>query len=99
MVYMYLQISKYITDGCIDVSPDKNGGVYKCIQREGVGVERAPRGSVIYSHYNGTLADGTIFGTSRDAGRLWTYVIGIGEWMAVYSRSHLNGYRFMPSFV
>ena len=66
-------------DGCVDVSPDQNGGIYKCVQLQGLGSEHPPPGAVIYSHYHGTLADDTVFGSSRDAGRMWTYVIGIGE--------------------
>ena len=73
-----------VPDGCIDVSPDKNGGIYKCVERAGFGDERAPAGSVIYSHYQGVLPDGSSFGTSRQAGRMWTYNIGISALFLVF---------------
>ena len=79
-----------VPDGCIDISPDHNGGIYKCVLQSGYGDERAPAGSVIYSHYHGELPDGSVFGTSRDAGRMWTYNIGVSTYMIVHVHLRLN---------
>ena len=83
-----------VPDGCIDISPDHNGGIYKCVLQSGYGDERAPAGSVIYSHYHGELPDGSVFGTSRDAGRMWTYNIGVSTFTIKLTQTYLAFSRF-----
>jgi FKBP-type peptidyl-prolyl cis-trans isomerase len=37
------------------------------------------RGQVVVAHYVGTLADGTVFDSSRDRKKELTFMIGIGS--------------------
>jgi len=66
--------------GFTDISEEQDGGLLKKILQEGTGDERPPVGSTVEVHYVGTLAaDGSTFDSSRDRGREFITVVGVGQ--------------------
>ena len=67
----------------IDVTPNQDGGTFKQVQREGVGTATPQPGDTLYTHYHGTLTDGTLFDASRPRGNMFLFKIGT-------SKSHMK---------
>ncbi|XP_037109993.1 peptidyl-prolyl cis-trans isomerase FKBP4 [Syngnathus acus] len=62
-----------------DLTPKKDGGVFKLVKREGTGKELPMTGDKVFVHYVGTLLDGTRFDSSRDRGDKFTFELGKGQ--------------------
>uniref|UniRef100_A0A8C6MDE2 peptidylprolyl isomerase n=1 Tax=Nothobranchius furzeri TaxID=105023 RepID=A0A8C6MDE2_NOTFU len=62
-----------------DITPKKDGGVFKLIKREGTGTELPMTGDKVFVHYVGTLLDGTHFDSSRDRGTKFSFELGKGQ--------------------
>nr|QBH73882.1 fk506-binding protein [Carausius morosus] len=63
----------------IDITPNLDGGVVKCIVKEGSGDEYPCPGSKVRVHYVGTLLDGTEFDSSRGRGEPFEFSLGKGS--------------------
>jgi len=63
----------------IDVSPNKDGGVYKTVVSPGEGDETPRKGDRVHVHYTGKLMDGTKFDSSVDRGEEFEFTLGNGE--------------------
>ena len=59
-----------------DISPDKDGMVFKKILREGEGDERPGKKNQVYVHYTGCLLDGTVFDSSVARNELFDFKLG-----------------------
>ena len=57
----------------VDLTGD--GGILKTVLQEGSG-EVIPLGAIAKVHYRGTLADGTVFDTSRTRGQPFKFTVG-----------------------
>ncbi|XP_056137828.1 peptidyl-prolyl cis-trans isomerase FKBP4 [Lampris incognitus] len=62
-----------------DITPKKDGGVLKLVKREGTGTALPMPGDKVSVHYVGTLLDGTVFDSSRDAGEKFSFDLGRGQ--------------------
>ncbi|XP_072241866.1 peptidyl-prolyl cis-trans isomerase FKBP4 [Leuresthes tenuis] len=62
-----------------DITPKKDGGVFKLVKREGAGAELPMTGDKVFVHYVGTLLDGTHFDSSRDRGEKFSFEMGRGQ--------------------
>lgn len=62
-----------------DISMKKDGGVLKLVKREGTGKELPSTGDKVFVHYVGTLADGTLFDSSRDRQDRFSFELGKGQ--------------------
>lgn len=62
----------------IDISPEKNGGIYKTIVQPGEGDETPKNGDRVFVHYTGKLLDGTKFDSSVDRGEEFEFTLGKG---------------------
>lgn len=62
-----------------DITPKKDGGVFKLVKREGTGTETPMTGDKVFVHYVGTLLDGTLFDSSRDRGEKFSFELGKGQ--------------------
>jgi FK506-binding protein 4/5 len=60
----------------IDVSPNKDGKVWKEILKEGSGTETPPPGVDVNVHYIGSLTDGTEFDKSDRHGKPFSFQLG-----------------------
>jgi FK506-binding protein 4/5 len=65
-----------IPQGAVDISPNKNGGVWKTIVKDGQGEAVPARGDTCHVHYTGILVDGTKFDSSRDRGVPFEFKLG-----------------------
>ncbi len=62
-----------------DISPDKDGKLYKKILSEGSGQGRPNSGNKVFVHYTGRLLDGTVFDSSVERNELFTFELGQGK--------------------
>lgn len=62
-----------------DISPQKDGGLFKKIITEGRGKETAMEGDEVFVHYVGTLLDGSVFDSSRDRNEHFKFTLGKGQ--------------------
>lgn len=62
-----------------DISPEKDGGLWKEIKTTGSGDDQPCSGDTVFVHYVGTLTDGTKFDSSRDRGDQFSFVLGQGK--------------------
>lgn len=54
-------------------------GIEIQVLREGDGVNFPRKGQRVSVHYTGSLVDGSIFDSSVDRGRVFTFSLGLGE--------------------
>ena len=59
----------------IDITPERDKGVLKEIQRQGAGDEHPLKGDTVYLHYIGRLLDGTEFDSSRKGSEKFQFVL------------------------
>ncbi len=59
-----------------DISPSKDGGLFKSILTAGHGVEHPLHGDEVSVHYTGRLLSGEVFDSSVDRGELFQFKIG-----------------------
>jgi len=59
----------------IDITPERDKGVLKEIQRQGTGDEHPLKGDTVYLHYVGLLLDGTEFDSSRRGSEKFQFVL------------------------
>ncbi|KAK1887167.1 Peptidyl-prolyl cis-trans isomerase FKBP4 [Dissostichus eleginoides] len=62
-----------------DITPKKDGGVFKLVKREGTGTELPMTGDKVFVHYVGTLLDGSPFDSSRDREDKFSFELGKGQ--------------------
>lgn len=62
-----------------DISPDKNGKVFKKILAEGTGEAKPMNGNTVFVHYTGKLLDGTVFDSSVQRKELFSFELGKGK--------------------
>ena len=62
-----------------DISPEKDGGLYKKILSEGVGAHKPLDGDEVYVHYTGRLLSGEVFDSSLERNELFKFVLGEGK--------------------
>ncbi|TNN80023.1 Peptidyl-prolyl cis-trans isomerase FKBP4 [Liparis tanakae] len=62
-----------------DITPKKDGGVFKLVKREGTGTELPMTGDKVFVHYVGTLLDGSHFDSSRDREEKFSFELGKGQ--------------------
>ena len=62
-----------------DISPDKDGKVFKRILVEGSGDAKPGAGDQVYVHYTGRLLDGTVFDSSVERDELFKFKLGEGQ--------------------
>jgi FKBP-type peptidyl-prolyl cis-trans isomerase len=62
-----------------DISPDKDGKLYKKILNEGSGDDRPAKGDEVYVHYTGRLLDGSVFDSSVERNELFNFKLGEGK--------------------
>ncbi len=62
-----------------DISPEKDGGVYKKILVEGKGKDTPLDGDEVFVHYVGRLLNGEVFDSSRERGELFKFKLGAGR--------------------
>ncbi|XP_034089419.1 peptidyl-prolyl cis-trans isomerase FKBP4 [Gymnodraco acuticeps] len=62
-----------------DITPKKDGGVFKLVKREGTGTELPMTGDKVSVHYVGTLLDGSPFDSSRDREDKFSFELGKGQ--------------------
>ena len=62
-----------------DISPDKDGKLFKKIITEGTGDATPGMGNEVSVHYTGTLLDGTVFDSSVQRNQLFTFNLGQGK--------------------
>uniref|UniRef100_A0A1W7R9X1 peptidylprolyl isomerase n=1 Tax=Hadrurus spadix TaxID=141984 RepID=A0A1W7R9X1_9SCOR len=68
-----------ISPNAVDISLNKDGGIWKEIIREGTGDAFPSTGEKVSVHYVGRLLDGTVFDSSRDRGDLFEFSLGKGS--------------------
>ncbi|XP_050040551.1 peptidyl-prolyl cis-trans isomerase FKBP4 [Dermacentor andersoni] len=56
------------SSNAVDITPEKNGGIFKEIVKAGTGDETPSDGCSVSVHYTGKLVDGTEFDSSRSRG-------------------------------
>jgi len=59
----------------IDITPERDKGVLKEIQKQGTGDEHPLKGDTVYLHYVGRLLDGTEFDSSRRGSEKFQFVL------------------------
>ena len=64
-----------------DISPDKDGKVFKRVLAEGEGDAMPGGGDEVYVHYTGRLLDGTVFDSSVERNELFKFKLGEGQVM------------------
>ena len=62
-----------------DISPDKDGKVFKKILVEGSGGEGPGQGDEVSVHYTGRLLDGTVFDSSVERNEQFKFKLGEGK--------------------
>lgn len=62
-----------------DISPDKDGKVFKKILAEGTGEATPKTGNTVYVHYTGRLMDGTVFDSSVKRNEQFSFELGQGK--------------------
>ena len=62
-----------------DISPGKDGGVYKRILNEGVGKEKPLEGDEVFVHYTGRLLSGEVFDSSVKRNEIFKFKLGEGQ--------------------
>ncbi len=62
-----------------DISPDKDGKLFKKIISEGKGEALPGKGNEVSVHYTGTLLDGTVFDSSVQRNELFKFKLGEGK--------------------
>ncbi|KAG1653400.1 Peptidyl-prolyl cis-trans isomerase FKBP4 [Nymphon striatum] len=71
---------KYVpSKNAVDISEEKDGGLYKEIVKEGTIDESPSNGNNVTVHYVGTLLDGTEFDSSRSRGDKFKFDLGKGS--------------------
>lgn len=72
-------LSKIAGEHAVDITPNKDGGVFKLIKKEGSGDSGPLTGDSVFVHYVGTLLDGSKFDSSRDRKEQFEFTLGKGE--------------------
>lgn len=67
----------------VDISPKQDGGVLKCVIKEGKGEELPPAESMVKVHYIGLLLNGAQFDSSRDRNKPFEFSLGKGLIMVI----------------
>ena len=63
-----------------DISPDKDGGLFKKVLVEGKGEEQPLQGDKAFVHYTGRLLNGQVFDSSVDRNEPFSFQIGKGAY-------------------
>ena len=62
-----------------DISPDRDGKVFKKVIAEGSGEAKPKNGNTVFVHYTGRLLDGTVFDSSVQRNELFSFELGQGK--------------------
>lgn len=62
-----------------DISPDKDGKLFKKMITEGSGDGKPNKGDKVFVHYTGRLLDGTVFDSSVQRNELFSFELGQGK--------------------
>lgn len=62
-----------------DISPDKDGKLFKKVLQEGSGSEYPPEGDEVVVHYTGRLLSGVVFDSSVERGEIFKFPLGRGQ--------------------
>lgn len=62
---------------------------FQVVKREGTGKDLPSTGDKVFVHYVGTLADGTLFDSSRDRQDRFSFELGKG-WSPIQWRTQLS---------
>jgi len=84
----------------IDVTPERDKGVLKEIQRQGTGDEHPLKGDTVYLHYVGRLQDGTEFDCSRKGSEKFQLLLDSNDGMSAviaYVFYSIKTKQFIPS--
>jgi len=66
----------------VDITPERDKGILKEIQRQGTGDESPLKGDTVYIHYIGRLEDGTEFDSSRKGSSKFQVVLDSNDGMS-----------------
>jgi len=66
-----------------DITPERDKGILKEIQRQGTGDEYPLKGDTVYVHYIGRLEDGTEFDSSRKGSSKFQLVLDSNDGMPI----------------
>jgi len=72
-----------------DAIRDDKTGIFKLIEREGIGKKPAA-GTKVNVHYIGTMIDGTPFDSSRDRNEAMEFIVGVGQFIPGWDASIMD---------
>ncbi|CAF1263036.1 unnamed protein product [Rotaria sp. Silwood1] len=88
-----------------DISPTKDGCLFKEIVRQGTDDEKPMFDDTVFIHYIGTLLDGTVFENTRDRNEKVSFNFGKGEvikaWdigVATMKRGEISRFISKPNY-
>jgi len=84
-----------VSEGYVDVSPSKDGGVLKLVRQAGYDTDCPVVDDNISVHYVATLTDvGTQYDSSRERGKPFSFRLGKGLFQGASSKWHLRMCRY-----